>query len=704
MKKVIFILLLFSSFVTSAQVGTFDFLNARKRLTLGSWYVTDFKNDTFNWNVSGARYLPTSKAVYDFVTARIALVPGGGGGSMVYPPSGIPTSTGSAWGTSIVDFSSNWNAAYSWGNHAGLYPLLSSFRDSLNLKLYKTDTLIMLNPYVKTPGGTAGLIPRWIDSRTMGNSSILYDNGTNAGATATFLAPSMKSSSSPHYYSFRVDGNLGMGEVFSDGSYIQRLLLANYHYIQSVSTPSNGFYVGAYINGSNNSSMLFKPVGKRVMFNTTTDSSHQYVFNGTSFKSNADTITFPNVPTASQAYVLMSNADGRLYKQDTTGLFGGNSFYPTSVSYNQATKTLSIARNGTGDITTTLPDATTSLSGLMLAVDKWFIDSLRAGQIADSVYYSLKIGPTTHDSAYVYVNAYGTASVDSTFMFLVPKYSGGVGGSGILSLGTSAYGLTIQNDSTYKADTIQLSTRLWRQKGIDSVQANINLKVNISDTASMLSGYVRTQRFLDSLGTGSGTTYKIGTLNGATPDGNGAVIVSDSIYMQTFSSEMAGLVPSGGTVEKTLRGDGTWGVAPKWYKVTSDVASPASTAYSDITGLSFTATSGVTYVIDAVISVKVDATTTGAKFAINGPASPTFVSTSYFYATTSSALGINNHSTYDAASATTGTATLSTPLWFRATIKTSSTGTVALRFGSEIATAASVTINAGSYMSVMSSN
>lgn len=31
-------------------------------------------------------------------------------------------------------------------------------------------------------------------------------------------------------------------------------------------------------------------------------------------------------------------------------------------------------------------------------------------------------------------------------------------------------------------------------------------------------------------------------------------------------------------------------------------------------------------------------------------------------------------------------------------------GTVALRFGSEIATAASVTINAGSYMSVMSSN
>lgn len=43
---------------------------------------------------------------------------GGGGGSMVYPGAGIPVSTGSAWGTSITNNSSNWNTAYSWGNHA----------------------------------------------------------------------------------------------------------------------------------------------------------------------------------------------------------------------------------------------------------------------------------------------------------------------------------------------------------------------------------------------------------------------------------------------------------------------------------------------------------------------------------------------------------------------------------------------------------
>lgn len=35
-----------------------------------------------------------------------------------FPAAGIALSTGSAWGTSIVDNSANWNSAYSWGDHA----------------------------------------------------------------------------------------------------------------------------------------------------------------------------------------------------------------------------------------------------------------------------------------------------------------------------------------------------------------------------------------------------------------------------------------------------------------------------------------------------------------------------------------------------------------------------------------------------------
>jgi hypothetical protein len=45
---------------------------------------------------------------------------------MSYPASGIALSTGSAWGTSIVNNSANWNTAYGWGNHASAGYALSS--------------------------------------------------------------------------------------------------------------------------------------------------------------------------------------------------------------------------------------------------------------------------------------------------------------------------------------------------------------------------------------------------------------------------------------------------------------------------------------------------------------------------------------------------------------------------------------------------
>ncbi len=40
-----------------------------------------------------------------------------------FPGVGLALSTGSAWGTSVTNNSANWNTAYGWGNHAGLYEL-----------------------------------------------------------------------------------------------------------------------------------------------------------------------------------------------------------------------------------------------------------------------------------------------------------------------------------------------------------------------------------------------------------------------------------------------------------------------------------------------------------------------------------------------------------------------------------------------------
>jgi len=61
--------------------------------------------------------------------------------------------------------------------------------------------------------------------------------------------------------------------------------------------------------------------------------------------------------------------------------------------------------------------------------------------------------------------------------------------------GTGITGGTFTTSGTIAADTLVLSTRAWRQKGIDSVQGNLTaglaLKLNISDTANMLNPYLR---------------------------------------------------------------------------------------------------------------------------------------------------------------------------------------------------------------------
>lgn len=103
-------------------------------VSTGSAWGTSIVNNSANWNTAyswgnhAGLYEnrlgnPTvSGYVLTSTTAGVrSWVPMTGGGTMVYPSSGIPVSTGSAWGTSIVNNSTNWNTAYSWGNHAGLY-------------------------------------------------------------------------------------------------------------------------------------------------------------------------------------------------------------------------------------------------------------------------------------------------------------------------------------------------------------------------------------------------------------------------------------------------------------------------------------------------------------------------------------------------------------------------------------------------------
>jgi hypothetical protein len=54
---------------------------------------------------------------------------------------------------------------------------------------------------------------------------------------------------------------------------------------------------------------------------------------------------------------------------------------------------------------------------------------------------------------------------------------------------TFGYGL-VRNGKFVRIDTSDISTRAWRQKGLDSAVGLINLKLNISDTSSMLANYL----------------------------------------------------------------------------------------------------------------------------------------------------------------------------------------------------------------------
>jgi hypothetical protein len=70
---------------------------------------------------------------YDTVSGEIKYGAAPTGGGMVYPGAGIPVSTGSAWNSSIVNNSDNWNTAFGWGNHATAGYLTSALTGAVSL-------------------------------------------------------------------------------------------------------------------------------------------------------------------------------------------------------------------------------------------------------------------------------------------------------------------------------------------------------------------------------------------------------------------------------------------------------------------------------------------------------------------------------------------------------------------------------------------
>lgn len=114
---------------------------------------------------------------------------------------------------------------------------------------------------------------------------------------------------------------------------------------------------------------------------------------------------------------------------------------------------------------------------------------------------------------------------------------------------------------------------------------------------------------------------------------------------------------------------------------------------ADITGLSFSVTSGVRYEFEFFLVYTAAAITTGARFSVSGPASPTALHYSTQIPTTTSGMGFSNgNSAYDtpAAAQASSAATGSNIATIRGVIQPSATGTLIGRFASEVSSSAIV--------------
>ena len=127
----------------------------------------------------------------------------------------------------------------------------------------------------------------------------------------------------------------------------------------------------------------------------------------------------------------------------------------------------------------------------------------------------------------------------------------------------------------------------------------------------------------------------------------------------------------------------------------SDVTNNNGTAntIADVTGLSFPVTAGNQYWFRFIIRYTSAATTTGSRWSINGPGSPTFLTYKSEYSLTTTSLTLNEGlNAYDlpAASNATSAATAGNIAIIEGFIQPSANGSVIARFASEVSSSAIV--------------
>jgi len=196
----------------------------------------------------------------------------------------------------------------------------------------------------------------------------------------------------------------------------------------------------------------------------------------------------------------------------------------------------------------------------------------------------------------------------------------------------------------------------------DTVNATVTIKLDANGTEYIL--------FVATLATGESIQYQEG--------------VGFSVFAN-----------SGAIKQSINQGNNTIGTAVTAVVLGSDVTNNNASAntIADVTGLSFSVTSGHTYVFEFNIAYTAAATTTGSRWSINGPAFTRLAyGSEYSLAATTTTRNPNFVTAYDlpAASNATSGNTTSNQACIWGIITPSANGTVIARFASEVSGSAIV--------------
>ncbi len=156
------------------------------------------------------------------------------------------------------------------------------------------------------------------------------------------------------------------------------------------------------------------------------------------------------------------------------------------------------------------------------------------------------------------------------------------------------------------------------------------------------------------LGTGNSPTFTGLTLSGLSTSG---IVTNTAGGVLGTTSVIPTSNLGTGTANSTtlLRGDGTWAsMSSAGYRTLVNKASDQainSTSFVDVSGLSFSVTSGTTYHFQAMIAYTANATGDGIDFSVTGPASPTFLAYQVHQPNSTTSEYTYNSTTYDVAPA-----------------------------------------------------